>query len=112
VENAITQDSEAASHLLPNLSLQASLVYTRSTVRTPQPLTMHKRGWPGFQNKNMGLLNDIQSTEVKEIRQVRVQPTSFGYKSVTTMQLRFVAFPATEYDEVFSGYQPGQMVDR
>jgi hypothetical protein len=26
--------------------------------------------------------------------------------------LRFVAFPATEYDEVFSGYQPGQMVER
>jgi predicted CopG family antitoxin len=25
-------------------------------------------------------------------------------------ELRFVAFPATEYDEVFSGYQPGQMV--
>jgi hypothetical protein len=23
--------------------------------------------------------------------------------------LRFVAFPATEYDGVFSGYQPGQM---
>jgi len=21
--------------------------------------------------------------------------------------MRFVAFPATEYDEVFSGYQPG-----
>jgi len=26
--------------------------------------------------------------------------------------MRFVAFPATEYDEVFSGYQPGQMVER
>jgi hypothetical protein len=26
--------------------------------------------------------------------------------------VRFVAFPATEYDEVFSGYQPGQMVER
>jgi len=25
-------------------------------------------------------------------------------------KLRFVAFPATEYDEVFSGYQLGQMV--
>jgi hypothetical protein len=25
---------------------------------------------------------------------------------------RFVAFPATEYDEVLSGYQPGQMVER
>jgi len=24
--------------------------------------------------------------------------------------LRFVAFSATEYDEVLSGYQPGQMV--
>jgi hypothetical protein len=26
--------------------------------------------------------------------------------------LRFVAFPATEYDEVFSGGQPGQLVER
>jgi hypothetical protein len=26
--------------------------------------------------------------------------------------MRFVAFPATEYDEAFSGYQPGQMVER
>jgi hypothetical protein len=26
--------------------------------------------------------------------------------------MRFVAFPATEYDEVFSGYQPGQLVER
>jgi hypothetical protein len=26
--------------------------------------------------------------------------------------LRSVAFPATEYDEVLSGYQPGQMVER
>jgi hypothetical protein len=26
--------------------------------------------------------------------------------------VRFVAFPATEYDEIFSGYQPGQMVER
>jgi hypothetical protein len=25
--------------------------------------------------------------------------------------LRFIAFPATEYDEVFSGYQPGQPFD-
>jgi hypothetical protein len=25
---------------------------------------------------------------------------------------RFVAFSATEHDEVFSGYQPGQMVER
>jgi hypothetical protein len=24
--------------------------------------------------------------------------------------MRFVAFPETEYDEVLSGYQPGQMV--
>jgi hypothetical protein len=24
----------------------------------------------------------------------------------------FVAFPATEYDEILSGYQPGQMVER
>jgi len=26
--------------------------------------------------------------------------------------LRFVAFPETEYGEVLSGYQPGQMVER
>jgi hypothetical protein len=26
-------------------------------------------------------------------------------------ELRFVAFPVTEYDEVFLGYQPGQMVE-
>jgi hypothetical protein len=26
--------------------------------------------------------------------------------------MRFVALPATEYDEVLSGYQPGQMVER
>jgi hypothetical protein len=26
--------------------------------------------------------------------------------------LRFVAFPATKYDEVLSGYQPGQMVEQ
>jgi hypothetical protein len=26
--------------------------------------------------------------------------------------MRFVAFPTTECDEVFSGYQPGQMVER
>jgi hypothetical protein len=25
--------------------------------------------------------------------------------------MRFVAFPVTEYDEVLSGYQPGQMVE-
>jgi hypothetical protein len=25
--------------------------------------------------------------------------------------IRFVAFPATEYDEVLLGYQPGQMVE-
>jgi len=25
--------------------------------------------------------------------------------------MKFVAFKATEYDEVFSGYQPGQMVE-
>jgi hypothetical protein len=25
--------------------------------------------------------------------------------------VRFVAFPLTEYDEVLSGYQPGQMVE-
>jgi hypothetical protein len=25
--------------------------------------------------------------------------------------VRFVAFPVTEYDEVLSSYQPGQMVD-
>jgi hypothetical protein len=29
----------------------------------------------------------------------------------TILYMRFVAFPATEYDEVFSGYQPGQMVE-
>jgi hypothetical protein len=27
-------------------------------------------------------------------------------------EMRFVAFPATEYDEVFSGYQLGQMVEQ
>jgi hypothetical protein len=26
--------------------------------------------------------------------------------------MRFVAFPATEYDEVLSDYQPGQIVER
>jgi hypothetical protein len=26
--------------------------------------------------------------------------------------MRFVAFPATEYDEILSGYQPGQMIER
>jgi hypothetical protein len=26
--------------------------------------------------------------------------------------VRFVAFPAIEYDEVLSGYQPGQMVEQ
>jgi hypothetical protein len=29
-----------------------------------------------------------------------------------TVEMRFVALPATEYDEVLSGYQPGQMVER
>jgi len=33
-------------------------------------------------------------------------------KISTTEKLRFVAFPAIEYDEVFSGYQPGQMIKR
>jgi hypothetical protein len=28
------------------------------------------------------------------------------------LKMRFVAFPATEYDEVLSGCQPGQMVER
>jgi hypothetical protein len=28
------------------------------------------------------------------------------------IQMRFVAFPATDYDEVLSGYQPGQMVEQ
>jgi hypothetical protein len=28
----------------------------------------------------------------------------------TVHEVRFVAFPATECDEVFSGYQPGQNV--
>jgi hypothetical protein len=27
-------------------------------------------------------------------------------------EMRFVAFLVTEYDEVLSGYQPGQMVER
>jgi hypothetical protein len=31
---------------------------------------------------------------------------------VIIIEERFVAFPATEYDEVLSGYQPGQMVER
>jgi hypothetical protein len=26
--------------------------------------------------------------------------------------VKFVAFPVTEYDEVLSGYQPGQMVEQ
>jgi hypothetical protein len=26
--------------------------------------------------------------------------------------MRFVAFLATEYDDVFSGYQPGQLVEQ
>jgi hypothetical protein len=30
----------------------------------------------------------------------------------TTLPLRFVAFSAIEYDEVFSGYQPGQLIAR
>jgi hypothetical protein len=29
-----------------------------------------------------------------------------------SLEMKFVAFLATEYDEVFSGYQPGQMVER
>jgi len=29
-----------------------------------------------------------------------------------SVKVGFVAFPATEYDEVLSGYQPGQMVKR
>jgi len=32
--------------------------------------------------------------------------------SQACIPLRFVAFPATEYDDVLSGYQPGQMVER
>jgi hypothetical protein len=28
------------------------------------------------------------------------------------VNMRFVAFLATEYDEVLSGYQPGQMVEQ
>jgi hypothetical protein len=31
---------------------------------------------------------------------------------VRIWNMGFVAFPATEYDEVLSGYQPGQMVER
>jgi hypothetical protein len=31
---------------------------------------------------------------------------------IIKFNLRFVAFPATEYDEVPSGYQPGQRVER
>jgi hypothetical protein len=30
---------------------------------------------------------------------------------LTKHYTRFAAFPATEYDEVLSGYQPGQMVE-
>jgi hypothetical protein len=33
-------------------------------------------------------------------------------RAINILRLRFDAFPATEYDEVFSGYQPGQMVER
>jgi hypothetical protein len=32
-------------------------------------------------------------------------------KKIPSIRLRFVAFPATEYDEVSSGYQPSQMVE-
>jgi hypothetical protein len=28
-------------------------------------------------------------------------------RRINSRNVRFVAFPATEYDEVFSGYQPG-----
>jgi hypothetical protein len=35
-----------------------------------------------------------------------------GKGARTIYNMRFVAFPATEYDEVLSGYQPGQMVER
>jgi hypothetical protein len=35
---------------------------------------------------------------------------SFSQSNKSVMS--FVAFPATEYDEVLSGYQPGQMVER
>jgi len=35
-----------------------------------------------------------------------------GQEYVELYEVRFVAFPATEYDEVFSGYQPCQMVER
>jgi len=31
--------------------------------------------------------------------------------TVNYVETRFVVFPATEYDGVFSGYQPGQMVE-
>jgi hypothetical protein len=34
------------------------------------------------------------------------------YEMNEELEVRFVAFPATEYDEVLSGYQPGQMVER
>jgi hypothetical protein len=27
-------------------------------------------------------------------------------------EMRFVAFPATEYDEILLGYQPGQVVEQ
>jgi hypothetical protein len=39
-----------------------------------------------------------------------VTDTKWRVRSV--IKMRFVAFPATEYDEVLSGYQPGQMVER
>jgi len=31
---------------------------------------------------------------------------------IITKYMRFVAFPATEFDEVFSGYQLGQLVEQ
>jgi hypothetical protein len=40
------------------------------------------------------------------------QPVQKKIKGKINSTLRFVAFPATEYDEVLSGYQPGQVVEQ
>jgi hypothetical protein len=34
------------------------------------------------------------------------------FLTATYVNLRFVTFLVTEYDEVFSGYQPGQLVEQ
>jgi hypothetical protein len=50
-----------------------------------------------------------------------VYSNHFSRSQVVTMEtlltanrflMRFVDFPATEYDKVLSGYQPGQMLER